>query len=274
LIAPETVIMDGELEPGARMIGVTTPVLPDGTGVGGCPLTVRRPVMRHRWDRLTFLHWAFDPDRVAPLLPPGLELETVDGQAWVGLVPFFMQVSAPVGGSAPWASRFCETNVRTYVRDARGRSGVWFFSLDAARLPAVLVARGGFHLPYYWSQMSLRQRADTVEYRCRRRWPGAGPTSRVAVRIGPAIEPAQVTPFEHFLTARWRLYSADPGRCSVGDAEHSPWPLHRADLLHLDDRLVAAAGLPAPVGEPLVHYSPGVDVRISGLRPIEAPDPV
>ena len=30
----------------------------------------------------------------------------------------------------------------------------------------------------------------------------------------------------------------------------------------VDDRLIAAAGLPAPSGAPLVHYSPGVDVTI------------
>ena len=30
----------------------------------------------------------------------------------------------------------------------------------------------------------------------------------------------------------------------------------------LDDGLMAAAGLPAPEGTPLVHYSPGVDVAI------------
>jgi uncharacterized protein len=38
--------------------------------------------------------------------------------------------------------------------------------------------------------------------------------------------------------------------------------LHRATARVVDDGLVAAAGLPQPVGEPLVLYSPGVDVRI------------
>ena len=28
---------------------------------GTCPFTVDRPVMRQRWERLTFLHWSFDP---------------------------------------------------------------------------------------------------------------------------------------------------------------------------------------------------------------------
>ena len=50
--------------------------------------------------------------------------------------------------------------------------------------------------------------------------------------------------------------------------EHEPWPLHRATVRELDSNLVTAAGLPAPEGEPLVHWSPGVRTRISALRPL------
>jgi uncharacterized protein YqjF (DUF2071 family) len=46
-------------------------------------------------------------------------------------------VRAPLVPSVPWLSRFPEINVRTYVRDDQGRSGIWFLSLDAARLPAI-----------------------------------------------------------------------------------------------------------------------------------------
>ena len=129
------------------------------SGVTGvCPFTVDRPIMRQRWERLSFLHWGFEPAAVQRLLPGGLTAETWDGAAWVGLVPFFMQVASPDGRRVPWVSNFCETNVRTYVRDESGRSGIWFFSLDAARLGAVLAARcGPYRLPYFWSSMRLGQ---------------------------------------------------------------------------------------------------------------------
>ena len=107
-----------------------------------CPFQVERPVMLHRWERLTFLHWRYEPGDVQRLLPPGLEVEPFEGEAWVGLVPFYMRVALPHTSSVPWLSRFCETNVRTYVRDEHGRSGIWFFSLDAARLGAVVAAAG------------------------------------------------------------------------------------------------------------------------------------
>ena len=260
-------------EPGVTEPGMTEP--------GSCPFTVDRPIMLQRWERLTFLHWAFDPAAVQRLLPAGLTAETWDGAAWVGLVPFYMRVAFPDGRRIPWVSNFCETNVRTYVRDDAGHSGIWFFSLDAARLGAVAVARATpYRLPYFWSSMRLGQRGDELAYLTRRHWPSAssaedlpgtgpvnsriprGPSSRVRVAVGEPIPAGQVTAFEHFLTARWLLFSITGARHGVARACHPAWPLHRASARLVDDQLITAAGLPAPEGAPLAHYSPGVDVAI------------
>jgi uncharacterized protein YqjF (DUF2071 family) len=75
-------------------------------------------------------------------------------------------------------------------------------------------------------------------------------------------------PFDHYLTARWQLYTTLGPVLARSNVEHEPWPLHRAVVRELDGNLVAAAGLPAPHGEPVVHWSPGVRTRISGLRPL------
>jgi uncharacterized protein len=218
--------------------------------------------MRQRWETLTFLHWAFDPAVVQGLLPRGLHADTCDGAAWVGLVPFFMRVATPGGHRVPWVSNFCETNVRTYVRDGAGRPGIWFLSLDAARLGAVVTARATYRLPYFWSSMRLGRRCSEVAYVCRRRWPGPRTASRVRVTVGERYGTAELTERDHFLTARWILFSVAGGRRSSARASHPPWPLYRARADLVDDGLVAAAGLPQPEGEPLVHYSPGVGVAI------------
>jgi hypothetical protein len=231
---------------------------------GTCPFTVDKPVMRQRWERLTFLHWRFAAADVQRLLPAGLTAETYDGAAWAGLVPFYMRVATPGGQRVPWVSNFCETNVRTYVRDDTGRSGIWFFSLDASRLGAVVAARATpYRLPYFWSAMRLGQRANEIAYQSRRRWPGPrSATSRQRVSIGTPVDPADVTPLEHFLTARWRLFSVTGARLVTARAAHQPWPLYRARATVVEDSLLTTAGLPAPEGEPLTHYSPGVDVAI------------
>jgi uncharacterized protein YqjF (DUF2071 family) len=235
-----------------------------------CPLEVRRPVMMHAWEQLTFLHWSYPVEHVQRLLPPGLEVEQRDGRAWVGLVPFAMRVWLPGTRSVPWVSQFWETNVRTYARDVTGRSGVWFCSLDASRLPVVAVARASYRLPYFWSRMRLTRQADVLRYECRRRWPDGGPTSRVEVAVGSPFDAADLTELDHFLTARWTLFSAHGvaarPRLRYANAEHPRWPLRRAQVLRCDDELLLAAGLPAPEGEPLAHYSEGVTVRIGPPR--------
>jgi uncharacterized protein len=230
---------------------------------GVCPFTVDNPVMRQRWERLTFLHWPIDPELVQRLLPDSLRPDVFGGAAWVGLVPFFMRVATAGGTRLPWVSDFCETNVRTYVRDREGRTGIWFLSLDAARLGAVGVARATYRLPYFWSSMRLAARDGETSYACRRVWPGPrGVTSRVRIRAGEPYHPADLGELDHFLTARWILFSVRGSRQRFARACHPPWPLHRARVRVLDDRLVPAAGLPPPAGEPLVHYSPGVEVSI------------
>ena len=219
--------------------------------------------MVHWWDELTFLHWRYTADEVQRLLPAGLEVETCDGSAWVGLVPFFLRVGLPVARPVPWLSEFAETNVRTYVRSADGASGIWFFSLDAARLGAVVAARSTYRLPYFWSRMRLHHDGDAIRYECRRRWPGPrGATSRVAIDIGDPFEPPELSGLDHFLTARWALFSAPRSGLHHARASHEPWPLQRARATHVKDELLLAAGLPEPRGEPLVHYSSSVEVRI------------
>ena len=219
--------------------------------------------MVHGWDELTFLHWRFEPDSVQRLLPAGLTVQTFDGSAWVGLVPFFLRVGLPGVPSVPWLSRFAETNVRTYVTSAGGAHGIWFFSLDAARLGAVVVARATYRIPYFWSKMSIEHRGASISYRCRRRWPGPrGARSDVVIDVGEPYGAAELGELDHFLTARWALYSAPRSGLHRAQASHEPWPLHRARARTVDDELVRAAGLPQPTDEPLVHHSPSVQVDI------------
>ena len=160
---------------------------------GSCPFTVDKPVMRQRWEQLTFLHWSYDPAVVQRLLPGGLTVDTYGGRAWVGLVPFFMRVHTPGDRGVPWVSNFCETNVRTYARDRDGRAGIWFLSLDAARLGAVAVARASYRLPYFWSSMRLTAQAGPAG---RRRSPipaSAGSRARAPRSARSGSAPAHPT---------------------------------------------------------------------------------
>lgn len=233
-----------------------------------CPRPVRRPVMLQGWNDLASAHWPFDPEMVQRLLPPDLTVDVCDGQAWVGLIPFHMRrirlPGLPALGS--W-STFPETNVRTYVVAPDGRRAVWFCSLDVTSIVPAVVARVAYGLPYCWADMSItHHEPNTVEYTTRRRWPSRGPASRMTIEIGSPIEGGDLTEVERFVTARWALASTFAGLPVWANVDHQPWPLHRARLVQCEDSLVAAAGLPHPQGDPVVLWSPGVQVRIGRPR--------
>lgn len=231
-----------------------------------------RAVFRQRWQDLTFLHWAVAPELVAPLLPRGTRPDTLDGLTYVGLIGFRMVgLGLERGPGVPYFGSFWETNVRLYSVDDTGRRAVVFRSLDASRLALVLAAQLSLRLPYKWSAMRLDRDGDRLTYRCRRRWPGpVGATSQMVVRVGDPI--ADPTPLEHFVTARWGLHTRAYGRTLHLPNWHPRWPLHRAELRHLDDELVTAAGLPPPVGPPAsVLYSPGVPVRFGPPLTVHQP---
>ncbi|HLJ16391.1 MAG TPA: DUF2071 domain-containing protein [Bryobacteraceae bacterium] len=210
------------------------------------------------WERLTFLHWRYPSEVIRPLLPAGIEIDTFDGAAWIGLTPFILTGLRPARLPAiPWISRFPEMNVRTYVRGPDGERGIWFFSLEADRLAAVVGARLFYGLPYRWAKLRVRYNSGTVEYTSRRYF-GPG-RANIAIRIGSPIQPNEQ---ERFLTARFRLYAMLAGRLAFAQVDHPPWPLRSAEILRLDQNVVDHSGVPGTSGEPLVHFSPGVYVRI------------
>lgn len=216
--------------------------------------------MTQRWTNLAYLHWRYEPSVIQSLLPDGLEVDTFDSSAWVGLIPFSMRdVGVPHLPPVPYFGNFPEVNVRTYVR-RNGIPGVWFFSLDVNRLAPALVARTTYLLPYCWGKASNELVGDILTTSVQRRWPSVAST-KIEVQIGEAI--AEPDELAHFLTARWGLYSKGIGSTLMyAPVDHESWPLHQATLRHLEDSLIVRAGIPAPVGEPHVMFSPGVSVRI------------
>ena len=180
--------------------------------------------MRMRWRDLLFAHWVVDVDVLRPLVPASLDIDTFDGRAYVGVIPFAMEDVAPRGLPAvPYLSAFPEVNVRTYVRHGEV-DGVWFFSLDAGRRLAVEGARRGFHLPYFHARMSLERDGQDVRYRSER-LDRRGRPAMLDVRYRPTgpVAPAAPGSLDAWLTDRLRLFAADRrGRLSMTSIAHRP----------------------------------------------------
>jgi uncharacterized protein YqjF (DUF2071 family) len=227
------------------------------------PVPARPWAMWQVWSDLLFAHWPIPAAVMAAALPPGLTLDTWEGEAWLGIVPFRMPTlhirSAP---NIPPFTYLTETNVRTYVH-VGGLPGVYFFSLDADNPITVQTARTWFHLPYYNARFACDfMRPDgSVRYTMRRTDRRARPGA-LEMDYRP-VGPAQLaTPgsLADWLTARYALYVPDQrGRVARGEVAHAPWPLAPAEAEMRVNSLAASHGFTLPDTAPLLHFSRRLD---------------
>lgn len=219
-------------------------------------------VMRQTWSDLLFAHWRVPGDYMRDLVPEQFEIDTFDGSAWIAVVPFLMTgIRLRLLPPVPPTSRTLELNVRTYVRYG-GRPGVYFFSLDAEKRVIVETARRWYHLPYYHARMKLKH-ATYTRYESTRIHAGE-PAADFAGVYRPISDPAPSTPgsIEYFLTERYCLYTLSPsGRVVVGEIDHDPWPLQRAEGELERNTMTEELGVTLR-GQPLLHYAKSIDVKL------------
>jgi uncharacterized protein YqjF (DUF2071 family) len=219
--------------------------------------------MKQNWHDLLFAHWALAPDKIRPLVPRELELDLLDGRAYVAVTPFW------IGGARgrmmpplPFLYKFCELNVRTYVR-YKDIPGVFFFSLDAASLPAVLGARAGYKLPYFHAAMLVRSDGNEFQYSSSRlQMPRP---ADFHARYRPVSPPRvrEKNSIEYFLTERYCLYAVHRGTVLRGYIHHAPWALQDAEAEFGINTVAQADGLELPHTKPLLlHYSKFLEVLV------------
>ena len=217
------------------------------------PLPSRPWLMFQSWQRQLFAHWPVPASMLRALVPPPLALDDFEGTTYLGVTPFDL-VGLHFRHLPPFpiGSHFLEVNVRTYVR-VGGKPGVFFFSLDAASLLAVVGARVSFHLPYYHADMRLEERDGEIAYRTRR----SRSDAELVARYRPTGAPLVATPgtLDHFLTERYALYVVRGGRVLRGDIHHAPWRLQPAAATIERNTLAGASGVTLPDVAPLLHYS-------------------
>jgi uncharacterized protein YqjF (DUF2071 family) len=224
-----------------------------------------QPIMHQDWGKLLFMHWRIDEKHLRPLIPERLTIDTFDGSAWIGVIPFTMwdiRAFPPFLPPVPGLSSMHELNVRTYVH-LDNVPGVWFFSLDANSSLAVMTARAFFHLPYFNAEMSLEEEGETILYSSTRTHEDAP-----AAEFSATWKKGQTIPFSHpgslefFLTERYCLYSAHKQKLYRSRIFHQPWPLQKADVSRFNSTMIESHGLPTPQGEPLLHYAEELSVDI------------
>jgi uncharacterized protein len=223
-------------------------------------------IMRQSWRDLLFAHWPVSYDALRRVVPSALEIDTFENTAWIAVVPFMMTgIRARLLPPLPGLSRSLEMNVRTYVRFG-GRSGVYFFSLDAANRAVVFGGRHIYGLPYFLAAMSQKLDGDRIEYESKRIKGEAN--LRVAYEPISAVTTASTGSLEHWLTARYCLFTCSPeGRVSRANIHHDPWPLQPAVATFEVNTMTHPLGIELN-GPPLLHFSKRVDVQVWPPEPV------
>jgi uncharacterized protein len=230
--------------------------LPDGPWLQG-----------QTWRDLLFAHWPLPVDQLRDAVPRELPIDTFDGSAWLGIIPFRV-TGVRLRGTPPLPglSSFLETNVRTYTT-LGGRPGIWFLSLDAASRLAVAGARLAYRLPYFHAHMATSRDADAIRYRTER---ASRPVS-LAMSYRPVGGVCSAAPgtLEHFLSERYCLYTLAPNRrVMTADIHHPPWPLQSAQAELDENTMTAPYGISLAKAPPTLHFSSRQDVVIWPLRPV------
>jgi uncharacterized protein len=230
-----------------------------------------RPSGYQTWTNLLFAHWRVSPNSLQILLPEGLSVQTFDGDGWLGMVPFAMDKVRPWWFPAvPGISWFLETNLRTYVTLADGRSGVWFFSLDATKRLAVKIARRFWHLPYFDADLSLNCDSDGISYGGQRLGQQDGSyQADMKLQFDAQLEIAEEGTLEYFLLERYVLFARRPdGQYFLGNVHHTPYTFCTPQSVTVRQTLASAIGCPIdPDRQPdHVAFSPGVDVAVDSVE--------
>jgi uncharacterized protein YqjF (DUF2071 family) len=226
------------------------------------PLPNSRWVMRQEWHDLLFAHWQVPVDLLRQKVPAQLQLDLWHGDAYVGVVPFVIRNLRPRGVPAiPVISHFPENNVRTYVT-YKGIPGVYFFSLDAANLSAVLGARFMYALPYHHSKFRVSRGADEVAYESRRVQRPKPADFRGKYRPVSGVREYErpERSLERFVTERYCLYAVTQRHVYRTVVHHLPWPLQVAEASIEQNTMAEPVGIPLPSQPPLLHFSKFMDV--------------
>jgi uncharacterized protein YqjF (DUF2071 family) len=187
-----------------------------------------------RWSNLFLATYAVPPALLLGRLPPGLELDTRQGEAFVSLVAFDFLDTRVLGIPWPGYRDFAELNLRFYVRQGRERGVMFVREFVPQRLVAWL-ARLLYNEPYLAAplQSTVREDADELTVEHRLQWGGRLHTIR-ATGCKPGHCPPE-TSVEHFFKEHhWGYGRTRRGRLLRYEVVHPVWAVYPVRDYHID----------------------------------------
>ena len=204
-----------------------------------------KPFLTANWRYLAVLTFVVDPAIVAPLVPPGTELDYENGETFVSVVGFLFLDTRILGLPIPLHRDFEEVNLRFYVRKKSAdtwRRGVVFVRELVPRRAIALVARAFYGENYLALPMKHEiEHVDlrlSVEYSWRRgrKWESLKMSASGEPQIIPAGSHAD------FITEHYWGYTCVRAGCSEYRVEHPRWKIWSAEKFELRAGVAALYG--------------------------------
>jgi uncharacterized protein YqjF (DUF2071 family) len=224
--------------------------------------------MEQHWSDLLLLHWPVPPEILRPTIPDDLELDLFEGQAWASVVGFHLSGlrMRPVRWIR-WGD-FDEVNLRTYVKTADGKRGVWFHSLDSTDVFAVLGARILYGLSYRSAKIEKSLTDQSISYQSTTHGIFEKIPARLDAQLDESVGTSKIArePLDRFLLERYRFWARRKigERSSSAQIRHRPYDAVRLQRAEYKGGLFNAFGLPEPKEIPTIaHYCRGFSVEAS-----------
>jgi uncharacterized protein len=200
---------------------------------------VPRPFLTAEWRDLVGVTYPCDAARLAPYVPRGAEIDTLEGSPRVSLVAFRFARTRVLGVPVPGHIRFPEINLRFYVR-FRGQRAVVFIRELVPRRAIATIARLRYNEPYRCVPMACGRELDAEALRVWHRF-AKGSSLEVTASATGTI-PAPDSP-AHWLTDHaLGIGRRRSGATVVYHVRHPTWALHEIAGLDLDVDFAAVYG--------------------------------
>ena len=178
------------------------------------------------WNNAVFLHWEVTPELIKSLLPKNIELNIINGKAWISLVAFDMNnICARSLPKIPHISDFQEINIRVYIT-CNGKPSVYFLSMEGSRKSSCKVLKVLSKFPYRYSKMSrnksiYKSKNDIFN-------------DRFNIEYELKNESIKKDKTDLWLTERYAVFQDYKKHIFEYDVHHVEWPMHNIEIKNLE----------------------------------------
>jgi uncharacterized protein len=191
-----------------------------------------QPFLTANWRYLAMLNYVVDPKLLAPLVPPGTEIDYENGETFLSVVGFLFLDTRLRGLPIPLHRNFEEVNLRFYVRKKSAdtwRRGVVFVRELVPRRAIAILARTFYGEPYL--AVPMKHDIEHVDLKVSVQYSWRRGSKWESLSMSATGEPKDIRAGSHaeFITEHYWGYTCFRGGCSEYRVEHPRWKVWTAD---------------------------------------------